>query len=58
MFEQPRARSPRQQAAEQWRIEALEAKIRNKDEVLVELMSEHVALKKVLGRSEARVGAA
>jgi transposase-like protein len=49
VFEQPRARSPRQQAAERRRIEALEAKIRNKDEVLVELMSEHVALKKSLG---------
>lgn len=49
VFEQPRAKSPRQQAAEQHRIEALEAKIRNKDEVLAELMSEHVALKKTLG---------
>lgn len=49
VFEQPRAKSPRQQAAEQRRIEVLEAKIRNKDEVLAELMSEHVALKKSLG---------
>ena len=49
VFEQPRAKSPRQQAAEQRRIEALEAKIRNKDEVLAELMSEHIALKKSLG---------
>jgi transposase-like protein len=49
VFEQPRAKSPRVQAAEQRRIEALEAKIRNKDEVLVELMSEHVALKKSFG---------
>ena len=31
------------------RIEALEAKIRNKDEVLAELMSEHIAIKKSLG---------
>ena len=31
------------------RIEALEAKIRRKDEVLSELMEEHVALKKSLG---------
>ena len=31
------------------RIEALEAKIRKKDEVLGELMVEHVALKKSLG---------
>lgn len=49
VFEQPRAKSPRQRAAEQRRINALEAKIRNKDEVLAELMSEHVALKKSLG---------
>ena len=49
VFEQPRAKSPRQQAAEQRKIDALEAKIRNKDEVLAELMSEHVALKKSLG---------
>ena len=49
VFEQPRAKSGRQQAAEQRRIEALEAKIRNKDEVLAELMSDHVALKKSLG---------
>jgi transposase len=31
------------------RIEALEAKLRKKDEVLGELMEEHVALKKSLG---------
>jgi len=49
VFEQPRAKSPRQRAAEQRKIEALEAKIRNKDEVLAELMSDHVALKKTLG---------
>lgn len=33
----------------QRRIEALEAKIKRKDEVLGELMEEHVALKKSLG---------
>jgi len=49
VFEQPRAKSPRQVAAEQRKIEALEAKIRNKDEVLAELLGEHVALKKSLG---------
>ncbi|MFC1835272.1 transposase [Thermodesulfobacteriota bacterium] len=37
-------------------IKALEAKIGKKDEVLAELMEEHVALKKVLGRSEGRMG--
>lgn len=51
VFEQPRAKSPRQQAAEQRRIEALEAKVRYKDEVLAELMGEHLALKKSLGES-------
>ena len=34
---------------EQQRIEKLEQKLRQKDEVLVELMAEHVALKKELG---------
>jgi transposase len=33
----------------QRRIETLEAKVRRKDEVLAELMEEHVALKKSLG---------
>lgn len=36
-------------SAEQERIEKLERKIRQKDEVLAELMAEHVALKKELG---------
>ncbi len=35
--------------AEQERIARLEQKIRTKDEVLAELMAEHVALKKSLG---------
>jgi transposase len=34
------------------RIEFLEKKIQTKDEVLAELMAEHVALKKILGSSE------
>jgi len=49
VFEQPRAKSSRQQAAEQRKIDALEAKVREKNEVLAELMGEHVALKKSLG---------
>ena len=49
VFEQPRAKSPHQQAAEQRRIDFLESKLRNKDEVMAELLSEHVALKKSLG---------
>lgn len=34
---------------DQQRIEKLERKIRQKDEVLAELMAEHIALKKALG---------
>ena len=49
VFEQPRAKSNRQKAAEARRIEALEAKVQEKNEVLAELMGEHVALKKTLG---------
>ena len=37
------------QAAEKERIEFLEKKMQRKDEVLAELMSEHIALKKELG---------
>lgn len=44
---QSKARSNHQ--AEQERIEYLEKKIQTKDEVLAELMAEHVALKKSLG---------
>ena len=47
VFEQPRVKSGRQEAAEQRRIAFLEVKLRNKDEVMAELLSEHVALKKV-----------
>jgi transposase-like protein len=56
VFEQPRTKSGRQAATEQRRIAFLEAKLRNKDEVMAELLGEHVALKKVLGRSEGRLG--
>jgi transposase-like protein len=49
LFEQPRAKSSRQQASEQRKIEALEAKVREKNDVLAELMGEHVTLKKSLG---------
>jgi transposase-like protein len=38
-----------QNKAEQKRIEQLETKLRNKNEVLSELMEEHVKLKKELG---------
>ena len=44
---QAKGRSDHQ--AEQERIEYLEKKIQRKDEVLAELMGEHIALKKELG---------
>jgi transposase len=44
--------------AEQQRIEFLEKKIQTKDEVLAELMAEHIALKKVLGSSDPGLGPA
>ena len=45
-FQRPRDSSSKR---EQERIAALEKKLRTKDEVLAELMEEHVALKKSLG---------
>jgi transposase len=47
----PTDRLSRREEAQGERIEALEAKLRRKDEVLAELMEEHVALKKSLGES-------
>ena len=49
VFDAPRGRPKRQQDAQARRIEALEAKLRRKDEVLGELLSEHIQLKKDLG---------
>src|SRR5450432_3593148 len=43
---------------EQQRIEYLEKKVQTKDEVLAELMAEHIALKKVLGSSDQGTGPA
>ena len=40
---------PTNHSAEQERVAYLERKIQTKDEVLAELMAEHVALKKTLG---------
>lgn len=45
-----KAANARQQTAEARKIQALEAKLQQKNEVLAELMGEHVALKKSLGR--------
>jgi transposase len=44
-----KAASVRQQNAETQKIQALEAKVKQKNEVLAELMGEHVELKKSLG---------
>jgi transposase len=41
--------SPKKDRRSDGKVQALEAKIRKKDEVLAELMEEHVALKKSLG---------
>ncbi len=42
-------RAHRAETAQQDKIDRLEAKLRKKDEVLAELMEEHVTLKKSLG---------
>lgn len=44
-----RVGKPKAAAADQVRVQALEAKLNRKNEVLSELMEEHVALKKTLG---------
>ncbi len=44
-----KADNARQQAAEARKLEAIENKLQQKNEVLAELMGEHVALKKKLG---------
>src|SRR6185369_4815924 len=54
-FEQKR---PTNHSADQERIAYLEKKIQTKDEVLAELMAEHVALKKGLGISDWSLGSA
>jgi transposase len=48
-FAKPDRRARQAEQAKDDRIAALEAKLRKKDEVLAELMEEHVALKKTLG---------
>ena len=54
-FDQKR---PTIQSAEQESVAYLEGKIQTKDEVLAELMAEHVALKKRLGDCDRRLGSA
>ena len=44
-----RATGEPERGQDQQRIEKLEQKIRQKDEVLAELMAEHISLKKELG---------
>jgi uncharacterized protein HemX len=47
--ERPIRQVEEKQKQKQKRIECLEKKVQTKDEVLAELMAEHVALKKSLG---------
>jgi len=55
---QSQERPHRQVEEKQKRIEFLEKKVQTKDEILAELMAEHIALKKVLGNSNRYLGAA
>ena len=55
---QAQERPHRQVEEKQKRIEFLEKKVQTKNEVLAELMAEHVALKKTLGDSNRQLGAA
>src|SRR5579884_2254526 len=54
----PPPRTSKEVEAREARIRFLEAKLKRKDEVMAELMEEHVALKKVLGRFERPMGTA
>ena len=54
-FDQKR---PSNHSADQERIAYLQKKIQTKDEVLAELMAEHVALKKDIGNSDRELGPA
>lgn len=49
VFDAPRGRPKRQQDAQARRIEALEAKLKQKNDVMAELLQEHIQLKKELG---------
>jgi transposase len=55
---QAQERLHRQVEEKQKRIEFLEKKVQAKDEVLAELMAEHITLKKHLGNSNRQLGAA
>src|ERR1700731_3359020 len=52
---QSKERPARQVEEKQKRIEFLEKKVQTKDEVLAELMAEHIALKKSLGGALSKV---
>jgi hypothetical protein len=54
----PSSRGRPNHSADQERIARLEKKIQTKDEVLAELMADHVALKKSLGNSDRGLGSA
>lgn len=50
MVFESKAAAARQQTQEAQKVQALQAKLQQKNEVLAELMGEHVALKKSLGQ--------
>lgn len=49
LFDGPKGRPKRQEDAQALKIQALEAKLKQKNEVMAELLQEHVQLKKELG---------
>ena len=53
---EPQGLAKRQKKEEEEEVSALQEKLAKRDEVLAELMQEHVALKKSLGRSEGPLG--
>jgi hypothetical protein len=54
----PRNAPPARSTRDRKRIEFLEKKVQTKDEVLAELMAEHIALKRFLGSFDQELGAA
>ncbi len=49
LFDAPKGRPKRSQDAQARKIEALEAKLKQKNDVMAELLQEHIQLKKELG---------
>jgi transposase-like protein len=49
VFDGPKGRPKRQEDTQALRIQALEAKLKQKNDVMIELLQEHMQLKKELG---------